>query len=88
MVFSIDFYSLKRNTFNLKCFIQFTCTSLDACQKENCNFLNLLQKGGTQKGGRGEGGGPLEKGGRGVSKQTWRKLWIKVTIIEEVITRC
>ena len=41
MIFSIDLYSMKRNTFILKCFIQFTCTNLDGCQKEGC----------TQKGG-------------------------------------
>ena len=58
MIFSIDLYSTKHNTFILNCFIQFTCTNLDGCQKEEGNFLNLLQKeGGTQKGG----GGSLRK---------------------------
>ena len=54
---------MKRTTFILKCFIQFTCTNLEGSQKEGDNFFNLLQKeGGTQKGGGfpqkgGEGGG-------------------------------
>ena len=48
------------------CFTQFMCTDLDGCQKEEGNFLNLLQKeGDTQKGGV-----PSEKGGF----QPWRKL--------------
>ena len=52
MIFSIDLYSTKRNTFIFKYFIQFTCTNLDGCQKEWGNFFNFLQKkGGTQKGG-------------------------------------
>ena len=52
-------------TFNLKCFIQFTCTKLDGCQKGGRdNFLNLLQKE------RGEF--PSEKG----AFQPWRKLCI------------
>ena len=46
-------YGTKHNTFILRCFLQFTCTNLDGCQKEGGNFLNLLQKkGGTQKGVR------------------------------------
>ena len=50
---------MKRNTFFLKGFIQFTCTNLDGSQKEGGNFLNLLQKEvDTQKGGV-----PSEKGG-------------------------
>ena len=58
---------MKRNTFILKCFLQFTCTSLDGSQKEGGNFLELLHKeGSTQKGGV-----PSEKGGF----QPWRKLW-------------
>ena len=52
MIFSIDLYSTKRNTFILAYFIQFTCTNLDGCQKEEGNFFNWLQKeGGTQKVG-------------------------------------
>ena len=52
---------MKRNTFILKCFLQFTCTNLDGSQKERDNFLSFLQKeGGTQKRGvpseKGEGG--------------------------------
>ena len=67
MIFSIDLYCTKRNTFILKCFKRFTCTNLDVWQKERGNFFNLLQKeGGTQK----SGGGSLSKGGF----QTWRKL--------------
>ena len=49
--------SAKRNTFILKCFLQFTCTNLDGSQKDEGNVLNL----GTQKGG----GGSLRKGGGG-----------------------
>ena len=30
----IVYYQTKHNTFILKCFIQFTCTNLDASQKE------------------------------------------------------
>ena len=42
---------MKRNTFILKCLLQFLCTNLDGSHKEEGNFLNLLQKeGGTQKG--------------------------------------
>ena len=70
MIFSIDLYSTKRNTFILKCFIQFTCTNLDSSQKEGGNFFNLLQKEGDKKriqstqGGWGGGGGWfLRKGG-------------------------
>ena len=60
MIFSIDLYSTKRNTFILKCFIQITCTNLEGSQKEGDNFFNLLQKeGGTQKEG-----GSFRKGGR------------------------
>ena len=66
IIFSIDLYCTKCNTFILKCLIQFTCTNLDGCQKEGGNFFNLLQKkGGTQKGGRGfpqkRGWGPTLK---------------------------
>ena len=55
----------KRNTFILKCFLQFTCTNLDGCQKEGGNFLNLLQEEGVAKKGwgRGGGGGSLRKEG-------------------------
>ena len=63
MIFTIDLVYTKRNTFFLKCFIQFTCTNLDGSQKEGVgmgNFLNFLQKErGTQKGR----GVPSEKGG-------------------------
>ena len=60
MIFSIDLvYSVKRNTFILKCFLQFTCTSLDGSQKEESNFLNLLQK----ERGVPRKGGFLRKGG-------------------------
>ena len=52
---------MKRSTSILKCFLQFTCTYLDASQNEGGNFLNLLQKeGDTQK--------------RGGGFQPWRKL--------------
>ena len=49
---------MKRNTFILKCFLQFTCTNLDGFQKEG-------EKG---RGGGGRGGGgffkfALESGG-------------------------
>ena len=57
---SIVLYRTKRNTFNLKCFIQFTCTNSDGCHKEGDNFLNSLQK---------EGGYP-ERGG-GFPQKTW-----------------
>ena len=68
MIFSIDFYSTNYNSFILKCFIQFACTSLDTFQKEGGaggrggdNFLNLLQKeGSTQKAG---GRFPQKRGG-------------------------
>ena len=64
MIFSIDLYSTKRNTFILKCFIQSTFTNLDGCQKKGGNFLNLLQKeGGTPKV---EEGVSFEKVGGGV----------------------
>ena len=73
MTFSIDLYNTKCNTLILKCFIQFTCTNLDGCQKEEGNFLNLLQKeGGTQK--RGEVPSEKKKKGGGGGVQTWRKL--------------
>ena len=52
---------MKRNTFILKCFLQFTCTNLDGSQKEGGNFINLLQKGGggvLSENGRGGGGVP------------------------------
>ena len=50
---------MKRNTFILKCFLQFICTNLDGSQKEGDNFLNLLQK----EGGNQKEGGSLRKGG-------------------------
>ena len=60
MIFSIDFVWYKCNTFILRCFLQFTCTNLDGCQKEGVNFKNLFQKeGGTQKGV----GFPQKRGG-------------------------
>ena len=46
-------------------FIQFRCTNLDDCQKEEGNFLNLLQKDGVPR--KWEGGGSLRKGGEGQS---------------------
>ena len=62
MIFSIDLCSTKRNTFILKCFIKFTCTNLDGCQREWGNFLNLVQKErGTQKGGGSNPGGNYDK---------------------------
>ena len=58
----MTWYSKKRNTFILKCFIQFICTNLDCSQKVGGDFLNFLQKeGGTQKGEGREGF--LRKGG-------------------------
>ena len=59
MIFSIDLvYNMKRNTFILKCFLQFICTNLDGSQKEGGNFLNLLQKEGIpRKGGASSGKG-------------------------------
>ena len=49
---------MKRNTLVLKCFLQFTCTNLDGCQKEGGNFLNLLHKeGDSLRKKRGAGGG-------------------------------
>ena len=77
---------MKRNTFILKCFIQFTSTNLDGFQKEGGNFLNLLQKEGVprkvgfpRKSGGSNPGGNYgiresmvgEKRGRGV-KQAMR----------------
>ena len=56
MMFLIDLVWYERNTFILKCFLQFACTTFDGSQKEGGNFLNLLQKErGTQerKGGGG-----------------------------------
>ena len=59
----MTYYSTKRNTFILKCFLQFTCTDLVGSQKEGGNFLNLLKKeGGTQKRGvpqKREGSNPV-----------------------------
>ena len=53
MILVIDLFNTKRNTFILKCFIQFTCTNLDSCQKEGGNFLNLLQKEAVPRKGEG-----------------------------------
>ena len=58
MIFLIDLYSTKHNTFILKCFSQFTCTNMDGSRKEGGNFLNLLQKDGYP-----ERGGSLRKVG-------------------------
>ena len=67
MVFSVDLVQYETYTFILKCFLQFTCTNLDRCQKERGKFLNFLQKeGGTQKGGvpsKKKGGGGSYPGG-------------------------
>ena len=49
---------MKRNTFILKCFLQFACTNLDGCQKEKVTFKFASERGGTQKGG----GDSLRKG--------------------------
>ena len=59
MIFSIDLNSKKRNTFYLRCFLQFTFTNLDGSQKEGVNFLNLLKKEGVprKKGSFRKGGG-------------------------------
>ena len=52
IIFSIDLVQYQNSTLILKCFLQFTCTNLDDCQKEWGNFLNLLQKeGGSNPGG-------------------------------------
>ena len=55
----MTWYSAKHNTFILNCFIQFICTNLNGSQKEEGNFLNLLQKEGVPK----KEGVPSEKGG-------------------------
>ena len=48
---------MKRDTFILKCFLQFTCTNLDGSQKDGGNILNLLQKeGGPSEKKKGGGG--------------------------------
>ena len=76
MIFSIDLNSTKHITFILKCFIKFTCTNLDGCQKEGGNFLNFLQKeGSTQKGGGGGVEGGFNPGGNcGPPKEAnWKK---------------
>ena len=52
---------MKRNTFTLKCFAQFTCTNLDGSQKEGVTFFNLLQKEGVPR--KEGGGGSLRKEG-------------------------
>ena len=54
MIFSIDLYSTKRNTFILKCFIQFICTNLGGCQKEGVTLLICFRKRGYPE----RGGGP------------------------------
>ena len=65
MIFSIDLCSTKRNNFILKCFIQFTCTNLGACQNEGDNFFNLLQKEEVpRKGGFPQKRGRSSKPGR------------------------
>ena len=57
-------YSAKRNTFILKCFLQFTYTNLNGCQKERGNFLNLLHKEGVpRKGGFPQKSGSSNSGG-------------------------
>ena len=45
---------MKCSTFILKCFLQFTCTNLNDCQKEGVTFFNLPHKevGSFRKGGR------------------------------------
>ena len=58
---------MKRITFILKCFLQFTCTNLDDCQNEGGNFLNLLQK---EEGSLREGGGDYE-----CIKQHFSDIW-------------
>ena len=48
----VTILSTKRNTYILKCFLQFGCTNLDGSQKEGGNFLNFLWKdGGSNPGG-------------------------------------
>ena len=76
---------MKRNTFILKCFLQFTCTNLDGSQKEGDNFLNLLQKeGSTQKEG-GRGGSSQKKGEafkRGGGLEPPYKLCVLSTVLK------
>ena len=59
---------MKQNTFILKCFLQFMYPNLNGSQKEGGNFLNLLQREGTQKRG---------------GLQPWKKLWIFSSYQEE-----
>ena len=86
MIFSIDLYSTKRNTFILKCFLQFTNTNLDGSQKEGGNFSKFLERdkqrltdrqADRQRAG-GRGGECTQKGGSSLRKgrkfQPWRKL--------------
>ena len=52
---------MKCNTFILKCFLEFTCTNLDGCQKEGGNFLKFAsEREGYPE--RGEGF-PQKRGG-------------------------
>ena len=63
----LSWFSIVRNVIS-KCFIQFTCTSLDNWQKDGGKFFKLLQKeGDTQK----ERGFPQKRG----KIQPWTKLW-------------
>ena len=57
---------MKRNTFFLKYFIQFTYTDLVGSQKEGGDFLICFRKRGhPEKGGEGGGGGGFPQKRRG-----------------------
>ena len=40
---------MERNTFISNCFIQFTSTNLDGCQKEGVTFYFASERGGYQE---------------------------------------
>ena len=70
MIFSIDVIprnsSTKRDTFILNCFIQFTCTNLDGCKKEEVTFLICFRKRGVPR----KEGVPQKRGGGPTLEET------------------
>ena len=74
-------YSTKRNTFILKCFLQFTSTNSDGSQKDGVKFLNLLQKKVPRKGGFPQKRGDSNPRGN----YYYYKFWILQNILWNVL---
>ena len=71
----MDLYSPKGNTFILKCFMQFTCTNLDGCQKERVTLLICFRKRVFPQKREGDEGGFNPGGNYGVGQNIYLLLF-------------